>query len=102
MKRICSAMNLPEAQLIADMLVQAGIRTRVFNQNAAGALGELPVDAAQPQLWVEDDNRLDEARKLVESFQTADIRGYPWTCRECRESNPVTFETCWNCGLAAC
>jgi hypothetical protein len=101
MKRVYSAFNLPEAQLMADMLQHAGIRVRVFNQNASGALGELPVDSAQPQVWVEDDHRLEEARRLIESFQVANIREAPWTCRECSESNPATFETCWNCGLAS-
>lgn len=102
MKRAYTALNLPDAQLMADLLGREGIRARVFNQNAAGALGELPVDSAQPQVWVEDDHRLDEARRLIETFQTANIRSAPWTCRECNESNPDTFETCWNCGLASC
>lgn len=102
MKRVCSVASLPEAQLLADLLVQAGIRTQVFNQNASGALGELPMDAAQPQLWVEDDHRLAEARRLVESFQTSKPAGSPWICRECQEANPGTFETCWKCGLASC
>lgn len=101
MKRAYTALNLPDAQLMADLLGREGIRVRVFNQNAVGALGELPVDAAQPQVWVEDDHRLDDARRLIESYQLANIRGAPWTCRECGESNPVTFETCWNCGLAS-
>jgi len=102
MKRIYSALNLPDAQIISDLLTQSGIRTRIFNQNAAGALGELPVDAAQPQVWVEDERREVEARQLVEQFHRANIRSAQWACRECGEGNPSTFEICWNCGLAAC
>lgn len=97
MKKVYSALNLPDAHIVANLLIQAGIVTRVFNANAAGALGELPVDSAQPQLWVERDNDEARARALIVAFQSANIRTEQRACQSCGELNPGNFETCWNC-----
>ena len=39
MRRLCSAANLPEAYLLKQLLEQAGIEARVFNEHAQGGLG---------------------------------------------------------------
>ena len=70
MKRRCNAANLPEAHLLAGWLWQRGIRVRVLNANAAGALGEEPVPAGVTPLSrftvegviVGDDRTWDEVR----------------------------------------
>ena len=43
MRRVYTAATLPEAHLIRQLLESAGINARVFNENAQGAIGELPV-----------------------------------------------------------
>lgn len=98
MKRIYSALNLPDAHIVANLLAQAGIATQIFNTNAAGALGELPVDAAQPQVWIENDAQEVRARELIEAHQTANVRTAQRACLSCGEMSPGNFETCWNCG----
>ena len=43
MRRVYTAAPLPEAHLMLQQLESAGINARVFNENAQGATGELPV-----------------------------------------------------------
>jgi hypothetical protein len=100
MKRVYSALNLPDAHIVANLLTQAGIAVQIFNVNAAGALGELPVDAAQPQVWVEDDIHESRARALIESHQKHRVQTAQQPCHQCGELNPGNFEVCWNCGAA--
>jgi len=97
MKRLCNAANLPEAHLLAGWLSQHGIRVRVLNANAAGALGELPVDAASPQLWLEDARDEGRARESLEEFRR-EASGPGRPCPACGEENPPAFELCWACG----
>jgi hypothetical protein len=97
MKRLCNAANLPEAHLLAGWLWQRGIRVRVLNANAAGALGELPVDAASPQIWLEDPRDETRARESLEAFR-AQASGPSRPCPGCGEENPPAFELCWSCG----
>ena len=97
MKRLCSAANLPEAHLLAGWLTQRGIRVRILNANAAGAMGEIPVDAAAPQIWLDHPRDEERARKAVEDFRSA-ASGPSRTCPACGEENPPAFELCWSCG----
>ncbi len=99
MKRVYNAANLPDAHIVAGVLAEHGIRVRILNANASGAIGELPVDSAAPQLWI--DNAADEARAraVIEAFLRPQS-GPARACRGCGEENPPAFETCWNCGAA--
>jgi hypothetical protein len=73
------------------------VRTRILNAHAAGAIGELPVDAAAPQLWVDDDHDAPRALALIEAFRNA-AAGESRRCQSCGEENPSAFEVCWACG----
>jgi hypothetical protein len=97
MKRIYNAINLPDAHIIANLLAQMGIRTRVLNANASAIAGELPVDMAAPQVWVEEARDEERARAAVEAFLRSSI-GSPRKCPKCGEDNPATFDLCWSCG----
>jgi hypothetical protein len=97
LKRIYNAANLPEAHILADVLAQRGIRVRILNANASGAIGELPVDAAAPQLWLEDERNEARARQVIEEFLGASP-GTPKRCPACGEENPGSFDLCWSCG----
>ena len=99
MKRLCNAANLPEAHILAGWLAQRGVRVRVLNANAASALGELPVDAAAPQVWLEDERDESRARAVLEEFR-AQASGPSRACPACGEENPPAFELCWSCGKA--
>jgi hypothetical protein len=103
MKKLHAASNLPEAHLLAGLLEQHGIAVRIFNANAsslAGVAGEIPVDQARPQVWVEDPARFDEARRLVDEYLARNPWAPPRRCAKCGEENPASFELCWSCGAS--
>lgn len=97
MRRVYVATTALDAYLLRDQLAHAGIDAKVFNEFARGALGDIPCDAAQPQLWVDDE---DEARAegVVRDFASRRAAVGSRTCRHCGEENPESFELCWNCG----
>jgi hypothetical protein len=96
-KLVYTAANLPDAWNIANLLGIEGIRARVLNAHAAGALGELPVDASRPQVWVERDPDEPRARSFIARCLAAATSTAVKPCGQCGEDNPVAFEVCWNC-----
>ena len=80
-----------------DLLADRGIRARVLNANAASVAGELPIDAAMPQLWVDDPADAARAREVIDAFARAPT-GTARKCPACGEDNPAAFELCWSCG----
>lgn len=97
MRLIYRATSLPDAQLVADLLNEAGIDARIFNQNAQSVAGEIPPEVAGPQVWVRHDEQARRARALVDAMQSCAPAG-EWQCRACGEANPSNFLTCWCCG----
>ena len=81
------------------MLADRGVRTRIFNANASSLAGELPIDAALPQVWVENPADATRARGLIEEYLTSSVTGPPITCPKCGEENPLSFDLCWSCGV---
>lgn len=100
MKRIYDAANLPEAALLADQLRDAGIEVHVLNQNAVGAMGELPFMNALPQIWVASDDHAALAQTIIARYRDASVNSThsPWRCVSCDEENPGSFDVCWSCG----
>jgi hypothetical protein len=39
--------------------------------------------------------------RASQSIAPAEPPEWPWKCEHCKESNPESFEICWQCGLAA-
>jgi Putative prokaryotic signal transducing protein len=97
MKRVHSAANLPEAHLLVDLLADHGIRARIFNANASSLAGELPIDAALPQVWVDDPADATRAREMIDAFARRSTGGSV-RCPACDEENPASFDLCWSCG----
>lgn len=98
MLKVYSAPTLPDAHLMRGLLAQAGIEARVMNENAIGAMGEIPFTHVYPEVWVVDERDLDRARELIREFEHPSVRSAPITCPRCGEESPGNFQTCWNCG----
>ena len=96
LKRLTTAPNLALATLWAEMLTASGIATKVERAFASGMNGAVPVDQTQPELWIEDDHRLEAARKMLETLRHP--RPRHWACPGCHEVIDGPFERCWNCG----
>jgi hypothetical protein len=72
---------------------------QIFNANASSAMGEIPLDAALPQIWVENPAHAAFARSIVDEFlRKPSGAGGVRFCANCGEENPATFDFCWNCG----
>jgi hypothetical protein len=71
---------------------------QIFNANASSAMGEIPLDAALPQVWVENPAHAAFARSIIDEFlRTSSTAGGVRFCPHCGEENPATFDFCWNC-----
>jgi hypothetical protein len=97
MRRVFTAATLLEANLVQQMLEAEFIPAVVFNENAHGAAGELPITEAWPEVWIKGDCHYSEARSIIERYETTSCREMRAACAQCGESNPINFEMCWHC-----
>ena len=81
-----------------DLLADRGIRARVLNANASSLAGELPIDQALPQVWVDDPADAERARAAIETFKLGTTHHGTHQCPACGEDNPASFDLCWSCG----
>ena len=96
MIRLYQAQDLPQAQLLIDLLDQHGIAARLNNGNAAAAMGDIPFTHAYPEIWLVNETDLKQSRQLIAEFEQP-LNDEQWDCEYCQESSPLSFETCWNC-----
>ena len=96
MRRLAHAPNLAIATLWADMLRGAGFDISVQRAFASGIAGEIPPDQSLPEVWVVDEHRIDDARRLLHELQHP--RERRWVCKACNELIEGPFEQCWKCG----
>jgi len=92
-----------DLRLVAGYLEKEGIGVVTLNEHQGGNPG-VPHWALSvwAELWVRDPAQFARARELLHEYQAAQRRGdtAEWRCGKCKESNPGTFEVCWNCGRA--
>ncbi len=96
MIRLYQAQDLPQAQLVIDMLARHGIAAKIYNGNAAAAVGDIPFTHAYPEIWLVEESDFKRSRQLIAEFEKPPSDEL-WCCEHCNEASPVTFETCWNC-----
>lgn len=71
MEPIYDAIGAVDAQLVHDLLQDAGIPAFVSGMALAGAVGELPADCLV-QVWVNEDHA-DAARQLIREWHEGEI-----------------------------
>ena len=96
MIKLARAPSLLLAQHWVNLLEQARIPCELHNQYLQGALGDIPVDQCGPEVWIERERDLPEARALIEGGAPAG--SLPWFCPECGERLEPQFTVCWQCG----
>lgn len=84
---------------LAGLLEQEGIQSEIRNDFLGGAAGEIAPGETWIELWVLEVSQVARAEQIIEDAMQAP-QGEDWQCRRCKETNPATFETCWNCGSA--
>lgn len=100
MKRVYRAENAFDAQLVRDLLLEAGIAAEVHGTMLTGAVGELPADN-KAGVWIADADLYEWARQVIRRYENAAHESADWHCTHCGETNAGTFETCWHCGRPA-
>ena len=100
MKRVHAAASLPDAHILLGILREAGIAARIFNENAQGAVGEIPPTHAGPEVWVDDAADMERARTLIRAFEATPVEQGQRPCLDCGEEVPLHFAVCWSCGTA--
>ena len=93
------AGSLHEAQLLLDLLHDAGIDALIVNQHLSGAFGELPYSESLPRILLLNAEQRSEASAIVSAFEARmrEATDAVVTCPSCREENPANFELCWSC-----
>lgn len=99
MKRVYSAPNGVLVHNLKNALASRGVPCEVRGEARFGAIGELPPIECWPELWVLDDDRVDEAEQVVAAAMEETREDIPsWPCPQCRETIEGTFDVCWKCG----
>jgi hypothetical protein len=94
---VYSAQNIAEAQLVRDRLEQGGIPIKVSGESLVAISGGLPVPEATITISVERDEDLARARALIAEVEAPGAATGTWAC-PCGETNPASFQSCWQCG----
>ena len=98
MKKIYTANNLLEAQIVLDILEHAMIPAKLFNQYAQGGTGDIPFTHAYPEVWIIRDADYERGRKIVQQYEAIPQTTTVVHCPVCGEENPSNFQLCWHCG----
>lgn len=83
-------------QQVRSELDIANIPYLVKNEYAGGAMGELPWQETQMELWLLDEQWFHKASQIVKAL-TPERNSESWKCEQCGEVNDGQFSICWQC-----
>jgi hypothetical protein len=95
-----TAAALHEAQMLVDLLAEAGIEARLSNEHLVGAFGALPYGASLPEIWLSHAEDWNAACGVLAEYERNRERAHQGgeiVCAQCGESSPANFELCWRC-----
>ncbi|MGJ8693129.1 MAG: DUF2007 domain-containing protein [Thalassotalea sp.] len=96
MKMVYTNENQFIVNNVKNLIEAQGIKTFLKNEFSQGAVGEIAVFDAWPEIWVLEDAEHTQALKIAQLSQN--INESPdWLCKQCKESNDASFEICWQC-----
>ena len=96
MKKLYTAGDIIEAQLLNSLLKVQGISSLLKNEGLQSGVGELPFVEMWPEVWIMEQKDWFSATCVLETFKPLDTLE-DWMCARCSLTNPGTFETCWSC-----
>ncbi|MFT4677645.1 MAG: methyl coenzyme M reductase beta subunit [Patiriisocius sp.] len=97
MKRVYSHPNSMIVGSMSSALNEEGIETETRNELLGGATGEIAPGETWVELWIVNEAQAEAATKRIKEILEQPERD-DWLCNHCQESNPATFDVCWQCG----
>lgn len=101
MTEVYKALSPQDAHIVKVLLIDNGIDAFVLNDMLFNLAGKLPFDEdILPVVFIAGDSQKEKALKIVSEYVknlNRECSGKEWICKKCQESNPDTFEICWNC-----
>jgi hypothetical protein len=94
MKKILSSTDVLLVGFYKAILESHGIAMMIKNYYLTSGVGDLPPNECVPELWLMDDDRLEEAKALL---SLNDEKDSAWQC-VCGEKIASQFGQCWKCG----
>ena len=102
MKKLFTSQDAFELQAVRSELDALSIPYMVKNEFASGAIGELPWQDSQQEVWLVDDSWYARASQVIELFiqksNDKALSSEDWICGKCSEQNGAAFDVCWQCG----
>ncbi|MEY4384813.1 MAG: hypothetical protein RLY20_96 [Verrucomicrobiota bacterium] len=96
MKLVFTSTEVPELNIIQDMLERIGVKCELRSSTPLDALGAEPFSAG---LWVMEDADYVRARDLFHVWShPAAHHASNWDCPKCHTQLSGAFDTCWKCG----
>ncbi len=92
---VFSSINAAEVHLVQSALTREGLESRIKGNMRAPLAGEVPFDDARVELSVPVELE-EKALAVISAIRQAD--GADQVCLSCGETNPASFEICWQCG----
>ncbi|MGY8892431.1 MAG: putative signal transducing protein [Pseudomonadales bacterium] len=97
MKLVYSHSNSMIIGAMSGALNQDGIETEIRNDILGGAAGEIAPGDTWIELWVVNSAQAEAATQRIKEI-LEQPKHEDWLCHRCKESNPATFDVCWQCG----
>lgn len=101
MKRVYVTADVVQCGWLESILQANRIDCLVRNRYLGGAIGELPLNEAWPEIWVVEDRDEGAAKRLIAAALAPGQPQDAWHCGGCGESIEGQFRQCWNCGRDA-
>ena len=96
MKMIYTHQNTILVENAKNILAIHGIESKMKNEFAGGALGELSAIDTWAELWLIDIRDSLRAKALLAPLTDAEEKD-DWVCENCGEENGASFSSCWQC-----
>jgi len=105
MKQIFADPDLTRVSFARNLLESEGIVCFIQNENTRtlgpSVAGFSYTQLLDPTLCIVDESQWGIASELIRNhFQNSTAEGPEWICSSCNESNPASFDLCWNCETA--
>jgi methyl coenzyme M reductase beta subunit len=97
MKLVYSHPNSMILGSMSSALNEEGIETEIRNDILGGAAGEIAPGETWIELWVINEAQAEAATQRIKEILEQPERD-DRLCNRCQESNPATFDVCWQCG----